>query len=128
MLQKIAATNELTYLEPWIDDRPPVAVPSLGRVIAYAAKLLSRILVRLVRRGLRLQPTWSVSIVNGGFEHAVLRHARELPAPRGRYWADPMVCCHDGKVFCFVEEYMFQAGRGRISALEISGAGALHRG
>jgi len=45
---------------------------------------------------------------------------RQMPSPRYGYYADPFIWVKDGRIWLFVEEFMFASNRGRITVLELS--------
>lgn len=48
---------------------------------------------------------------------------RELKAPAGFFWADPMAVAHEGKHFIFLEEYVYAENKGRICVVEVDSDG-----
>ena len=69
--------------------------------------------ILLVRRGIDLDMN--------------VRAFKPIIPPRDRYWADPHVVRRDDRYFVFVEEYVYSAGRGHISVIELDCEGELKR-
>jgi hypothetical protein len=49
----------------------------------------------------------------------------KVPAPKGKFWADPFVVSRDNHFFIFVEEYICKTGKAHISVLKLNGNGNL---
>ena len=58
----------------------------------------------------------------------VLHKSRIIKNPPNRFFADPFIVQREGKNFCFVEDYDFAKGKGRISVLELSPTGEEYLG
>lgn len=130
LLKKVASSNRLPAFE---DDgqiyyQPLFRQPSFHQIVMYGGKALLRSLWRFVRRAIGLRSRWSIALVNGSFERAVLWRSKEVPSPKGRFWADPFLWTKDGTTCCFIEDYVYAGGRGHITALEINRGGAVERG
>jgi hypothetical protein len=120
LLKKLARERTLPSAEePLPYSAKLLGSPSVGVCLRYLAKVLTRV----VRRGffsvIRYRQRWSVSFGYTEWKRAVLWRARTPPPPRGRFLADPFVWRHEGKTFCFVEDYPYRDGIGRISAFQI---------
>lgn len=50
---------------------------------------------------------------------------QSLVPPADRFWADPFVVSGSSKIFVFVEEFIYRAGKGHISVLELNKEGKL---
>jgi len=51
---------------------------------------------------------------------AIPQSLRPLPAPPGRFYADPFLAHAGGRTFAFVEDFDLQAGRASISAVDVA--------
>jgi hypothetical protein len=69
---------------------------------------------------LGLEPRWGISLVEADWRRmdAALRASRPVPNPPGRFFADPFVIEHDGRTYCFVEDYVHARGKAHITVLE----------
>ena len=93
--------------------------------VEFAARSLSqqaaRRLSRLVRRDARWRVGWRIAsgdeVAQRGTWSAFAFHT--LPDDGRRYYADPFVCAHEGRVFVFCEEVPYATGRGILSVFEI---------
>jgi hypothetical protein len=92
--------------------------PLLRQAVGYAARLLSRLLVRRLRSLARIEPRWSISFLRSGFDNLALWRAEPVSSPPGRFWADPFLWKTEEASYCLVEDYVYEAGRGHITALE----------
>jgi len=130
ILKRIAVTNVIPPCETQgsISDQILLNAPSFHQMIIYAGKLLSRIMLKLVRRVVGLQSKWSIALLEGSFEKAALWRSKEIHAPRGRYWADPFLWRMQNRTYCFVEDYVYREERGYITALEIISGEVVERG
>lgn len=102
--------------------------PNLVQCILYACKLLKRLFFKAVSKNLMPRERWGLSVLRGRWDQSVLWRSTELSPPRGRFWADPFLCARNGRTFCFVEDFVYKAGKAHISALEISGTGIVEHG
>lgn len=50
-----------------------------------------------------------------------------LIPPEDRFWADPFAICKNGKIFIFIEEFIFRKNKGHIAMLELDKDGKLVR-
>lgn len=130
LLKQIAAGGALPPAErgPALYSERLFRAPGLAQCIVYGWRAFGRAAVKRAVALLGLRERWQISVLPGGWSAAVFWRARPAPAPRGRYWADPFVCTRDGRTWCFIEDYVCKAGKGRISVLEIDGTKAIERG
>lgn len=49
----------------------------------------------------------------------------DLMPPHDRFWADPFLWLHEGRLFVFVEELEFSSNKGRISVIECDAKGRI---
>jgi hypothetical protein len=131
MLASVSHTGVLPPAEdgPWLYDRPLFRQPNLRAIGFYGIRriydaLVSRFYTKLLyRRG-----QWSLSLIKGPFERAVLWRGKEIVPPPGRCWADPFLWTHEGKTYCFIEDFVWDTNRGHITALELCGEQLVERG
>lgn len=131
LLNRIALTGKLPPVE-----NTPVPYsgtlfqnpPRLHQSIAYAFKVMKRILIKVIAKILRLKERWGISLLSGNWVKAEFWRSTEVKPPRGRFWADPFLYSHHGKTFCFVEDFIYKTNRGHITALEIVGTKVVERG
>lgn len=90
----------------------------------YLTKMAFRIGKRALRRLLNIRHKWGLSLVRNHWRHAPLCLAHTVNAPRGHFWADPFLYQHQGKTYCFVEDFVYQTGRAHIAVLELTASGA----
>jgi hypothetical protein len=98
--------------------------PSAFDGVSYAFRSVARMLVGRLRSLLGLEERWGISYIDRGWRDAVLSKGTAVANPPGRFFADPFLHVHDGRVFCFVEDYVDTKKRGLISALEFERTGA----
>jgi hypothetical protein len=130
LLKRIAATGSL----PPAEDAPSpysgvlYRVPGPHQCLAYAFKFVKRLALRSASRMLRLRQRWGISLLPGKWDRSALWRSVEVRNPPGRFWADPFVYSHGGKTYCFVEDFVYQANRAHITALEIAGPKVIEHG
>jgi hypothetical protein len=93
--------------------------PDAARAAIYLARLVGRIVARLVREVRGVKYRWSVGFVKGDWRNATLWRGARLENPPNHFLADPFVISHDGNDFCFVEDYDYREGRAKISAYKL---------
>jgi hypothetical protein len=98
--------------------------PGLRHSAAYLVKMASRLGAKAFLRLFNIREKWGISCIYANWKDAALWDSTRIAAPRGHFWADPFLCSHDGKTYCFVEDYVYKTSRGHISVLEITGHGA----
>lgn len=131
LLSRIASTGELPPAAnaPSPDASPRVQPPPrLHQCVVYGTKVAKRILIKGGAKLLRYRQRWGFSLLSGNWDQAAFWRRTEVKPPRGRFWADPFLCSHNGKKFCFVEDFVYKTGRGHITALEIIGTKVVERG
>jgi hypothetical protein len=129
LLAKVAATGRLPEPDP---TPAPYSnrlfrAPGLVQCAAYGCKLLSRLSVKALASVLPRE-RWGISVLSAKWNEAAFWRSREALPPRGRFWADPFLHTREGRTYCFVEDYVYEAGRAHISALEIVGTKIVERG
>ncbi len=123
LLDDVAATGKL----PAVRDPVPysgccLAPPGNLHALSYALKLAGRLGVRGLRRMLGIRHKWTLSVTRSGWRNAALWRGVPVAAPAGHFWADPFLRVHGGRVYCFVEDYVYATNRAHISVLEITKA------
>jgi hypothetical protein len=98
--------------------------PSVPDCLAYAARVVARSIGKAAFAVLPYQERWTVSYSFTGWRRTALWRARTPRPPAGRFLADPFVWEHEGKTYCFVEDYSFRKKSGRISVFQIDRTGA----
>jgi len=121
LLIRIAATGKLPAAANTPGPPAQAPQPRLSQCIVYGFKVAKRILIKGGAKILGLRQRWRISLLSGSGRS-------EVKPPRGRFWADPFLCSHNGRRFCFVEDYVYKTGRGHITALEIVGSNVVERG
>lgn len=125
VLKIVAATRCLPADErsrPYSGPRfgPPGPLAALGYLAAVAGRLATKAALRL----LNIREKWGISCIYSNWKNAALWNSTRISAPRGHFWADPFLCSHNGKTYCFVEDYVYKTRRGHIAVLEITDTGA----
>jgi hypothetical protein len=131
LLNRIASTGKLPPAAnvPSRDSGPRFQPPPrLHQCVVYAIKVAKRILFKGGAKILGLKQRWGISLLSGNWDKAAFWRRTDVKPPRGRFWADPFLCSHNGKKFCFVEDFVYKTGRGHITALEIIGTKVVERG
>lgn len=123
LLDDVAATRKL----PAVRDPVPysgccLASPGSLHALRYALKLAGRLGMRGLRRILGIRHKWTLSVTRSGWRNAVLWRGVPVAAPDGHFWADPFLRVHAGRIYCFVEDYVYATNRAHISVLEITQA------
>lgn len=98
--------------------------PSVAACLAYVGKIAARSLQKGLQSALRYRYRWAVSFSFTDWRRAVLWRTLTPALPAGRFLADPFLWEHQGKTYCFVEDYSFRDRIGRISVLEVNKKGA----
>jgi hypothetical protein len=130
LLKRMAATGQLPPAEsaPSPYSNTLFRAPSAYQCVAYGLKVLKRISLKALARILMLRKRWGISLLSGKWDKSVLWRSTEIRPPRGRFWADPFLYSHDGRTFCFVEDYVYKTGRAHITALEVTGTKVMELG
>jgi hypothetical protein len=131
LLYRIAATGKLPAAESTPNPSSSIRFPSpprLHQCVAYAIKVIKRILIKVMAKILGFKERWGISLLSGNWDKVEFSRSTEVKLPRGRFWADPFLYTHDGRTFCFVEDLIYKTNRGHITALEIIGTKVVERG
>jgi hypothetical protein len=130
LLKKVASSGCL----PPVDRTPApyssilFRAPNLVQCIVYGCKLLKRLFVKGISKIAMTRERWGISVLSAKWDESVFWRSTEASPPRGRFWADPFLCTHNGRTFCFVEDFVYKTGKGHITALEISGTRIVEHG
>ena len=121
-----AATGRLPAPEEKVPYGGPLfKTPSAVQSIRYVLRTWIRLAVRGARTRLpvirRWRSSWGIAFLRGSWRDASLRRGARIANPPGRYFADPFVITREDRTVCFVEDYSWRDGRGRIAAIELSG-------
>lgn len=98
--------------------------PSVATCLHYGVRVMLRGIRKGVQSAFRYRYRWSVSFSFTDWRRAVLWRTLTPPPPRGRFLADPFLWVHEGKTYCFVEDYSYRDKRGWISVFEVDKRGA----
>jgi hypothetical protein len=105
--------------------------PTDGQMLVFLLRLTRNFVIAQIR-GLFRTDQWNVGIISRPIESLLedgpLPPVRWLPTPpRGRYLADPFGRAEGDGLSLLVEDYDYQTGVGRISAVEHRGDGRFDR-
>jgi hypothetical protein len=118
-------------------DRRRTALPGAVDTLRAAARLFQEILevalTRFVKLPLRHKRwikymEWAVMYRFGGKPEAPcadldLNRFNTLYAPAGHFWADPFVIHHQDRYYLFVEDFLYDRGKGVIAVAELGEGG-----
>lgn len=123
LLGDVAATRTLPAArEPVPYSGRCLAPPDNLRALLYAFKLTGRLGMRALRRMLGIRHKWTLSVTRSGWRNAALWRGVPVAAPAGHFWADPFLRTHAGRLYCFVEDYVYATDRAHISVLDMTDA------
>ena len=130
LLKKVASTGCLppAELAPAPYSNVLFRAPDFARCIVYGCKLMTRVFVKTIAGVLGWRERWGISVLRARWDQAALWQSTEVPAPNGRFWADPFLCTRNGRKFCFVEDFVYKSGKAHITALEIRGTEVVDHG
>lgn len=119
LLEGMGRSGSLPEAYPKVPYASPLyGTPTIPQQLAYLGRTAFHLSGKILRRIRRRSQRWSVAyLFGGGWRDAVLRRAVTIKNPPGRFLADPFVIFRDGAHFCFVEDYDYARGRGKISVL-----------
>jgi hypothetical protein len=81
--------------------------------------ILSRLQSRFSYRILGKRQNWGVAYQQKSWRNTTLHKSIRINPPTGHFLADPFVVSKSSKDFCFVEDFDFSCGKGRISVYEL---------
>ena len=122
-LQRLAAGKDLDPSPSCIYFNRLCEPPGTWQLLRYGTMLMGEIVNALWTRCLRHRNRWRLYLGKGDPFSAMLCRARELPPPRGEFWADPFLIEHQGRLYCFFENCTYARDRGQISVAEVTEQG-----
>jgi hypothetical protein len=117
LLVKIAAKGELPKGDSNLHCEQPLALPRPHQSLAYAWKVIGRVTKKILFRAVKYRKKWSVSYTTTNWKGVMMWNGSTAKAPKGHFWADPFVHFEQDRTYCFVEDFVYKTGRGRISVL-----------
>lgn len=122
LLTRIAKSGSLPTIQNTDSTLGPIfKSPGLFDALLYVGRLIWLYLERIHRRIFNLNSQWVVRVMSGSPLESAPAELSSLPITSDRYLADPFLVERDGKIVCFVEEYMYATKSGRIVSYEIRG-------
>ena len=129
LLTRIADSGELPECESEIQSVAGFhRAPNVSESIIYLIKLCNRLGKKVAYRCIKYEKKWGLSFVQSSWRSLHSNHRFQVLAPKGHFWADPFVYAHDGKTYCFVEDYVYKTGIGHIAVLEVTKTSVVHLG
>jgi hypothetical protein len=117
--------GELLYEESEINrnNKYLKAPPDAAFLRLFISSTSKRIMNKLKR--LSVKTDWALMYAGDGgtSKQFSLSDFNKLVAPPGYFWADPVAVEKDGKIFLFVEEYVYTEQKGRIAVMEMDDSG-----
>jgi hypothetical protein len=99
-------------------------LPSIKVQLTYLVKTFVYKFKRVILNKLGYRLNWSVAYgFNENWKNVELRKLKKIINPFNRFYADPFVYSDNGQSICFVEDYNYETGRGKISAIELTTKG-----
>jgi hypothetical protein len=104
-------------------------IPSFVEQILYAANSLSYFFSRTYKKLTKKSSQWSVAYQYcNNWRETILHKSRVIENPSGHFYADPFLFSCKDKHYCFVEDFEYSKGKGKISVLELSPEGERYVG
>ena len=129
LLGRIATTGKLGHVECHVqNDEQPCRTPKVRESLSYLFKVIYRGSIKIGYRCVNLDKKWGLSFVQSNWTQVNLCLRTDAIAPKGHFWADPFICAHDGRTYCFVEDYVYKSRLGHIAVLEVTNGSAVHLG
>jgi len=85
-------------------------------------KLTARIVAETIQRKYK-QFSWYLLYDLTENEEFRFQEFQPILPPKDRFWADPHILRVDDRYYIFIEEYLYKAGKGHISVIELEGKG-----
>jgi hypothetical protein len=121
LLNEIALTRTLPPAkgnDPYPND--PYKIPTVPGQFVYVSKQVASIGRNLVARFLfRKADRWGLAFARSDWETLDLSRATRIKNPTNHFLADPFVVTHEGRDFCFTEDYDYEKERGCIAVYEL---------
>lgn len=89
----------------------------LGVFYTHLWKVKSRVFWE--KRGKKRYDCWTLATAKGNILEYPLYKIKEIPLPKGVFWADPMLVPYQGKMYVFFENYNYQTSQAKISCGEL---------
>lgn len=126
LLERIARTGTLPPCEPKQPYAYPLyTTPTLGQQFRYLWITGLHMGAKVWRALIGQKNRWGVAYqFTRDWRDAVLWRSKVIKNPPNKFLADPFAVCRDGRHVVFVEEYDFSTDLGRITAYEVTKAGA----
>jgi hypothetical protein len=101
----------------------PSTFPRPHQSFIYACKIIGRVAKKTLFRAVKYRKKWSVSYTTSNWKGVMMWNGSTAKAPKGHFWADPFVYLEQDRTYCFVEDFVYKTGRGRISVLGMTDNG-----
>ncbi len=129
LLRRIAESGEFPQANRIFKNSAlPSRTPSVRESIIYLFKVIYRLSKKIAYRYIGFQKKWGLSFIQSNWQGVNSCLRNEAIAPKGHFWADPFVYAHNGKTYCFVEDYVYKTRLGHIAVLEVSNDAVVHLG
>ena len=129
LLTRIAQTGQLPEPEAHYPfTGRPLVTPGLSQVLRYLLRQLARSAKARVRKALHYRERWDIYFTDAGWRRAVMWRGTRVNNRVGHFLADPFVTTRDGRTCLFAEDFVFDTGKGHITAFELTDAGARELG
>lgn len=129
LLRRIAASGELPQDSPRVHTSVKTCrTPNVHECAFYLFKVLYRLTKKAAYRSVNFKKKWGLTFVHSNWMDVNSSPRHQVTAPKGHFWADPFVYAHNGRTYCFVEDYVYKTGLGHIAVLEVSKDAVVHVG
>lgn len=103
---------------------PLYTLPSVGVQLNYLMKTYFYMMGKVIDRVRSRSRRWGVAYqFCEDWRDVTLWKSKRIPNPPSRFLADPFIYQHEGRHYCFVEDFDYREGKGRISAFSITPEG-----
>ena len=121
LIESIGLTGEIPTGESKISfSELPRGAPTFLQLARYLWSQASRVSKRKFWNLVGLSGKFHVGIVRSSWPSANFLDSQGIQPPKGSWLADPFVIRRNGRDYCFVEEFVEDTGRGRISVFDIT--------
>lgn len=93
------------------------SVPQLAHYLIKTASLFTGMVFK--RLVLGRHHRWGVAFLPGSWRKANFRKAVQIKNPPRRFYADPFVITKNERTICYLEDYSWDTGLGRVTAVEL---------
>lgn len=125
-IDKILETGTLEILTSQESSNPiKYTYPNLIHILHYSIRLSKIILKRICNKfffgqsGWSANLKWNVSFTSRNWSSLDFKSGKTLPVPKNHFIADPFLIKKNGKIYCFVEDFVYKKEKGHISVYEI---------